>query len=728
VIAVPLQWLLWFVVPLVVPDANFAAVVGGLMGGLAVIVWWLGFSRAAWSERLGAIILAIVALVATSRVVHASIANGMVGMMLVIYAIPVLSLALVVWAAATRRLSDGLRRASMVAAILLACGAFTLIRTGGVAGDGNADITWRWVPSPEERLLSRAVVEPTALPSAPPPAPGAAPAATPEAPAAPEAAREPMAPPPAASESAEPAAGWPGFRGPDRDGITRGVRINTDWAGSPPVQVWRRPIGPGWSSFAVHGDRLYTQEQRGDDEIVACYKVSTGEPVWSHRDAARFWESNAGAGPRATPTLDGGRVYALGATGILNALDADSGAVAWSRNVASDTGTEIPMWGFAGSPLVADDLVIVAAAGRLAANEIAGGKPRWVGPAHGGGYSSPHRLTIGGVAQILLQSDAGVTSVAPASGTVLWEYAWPGAAIVQPALTADGGVLAITGSATGGLGIRRLAVAGGPAGWATEERWRSTGLKPYFNDLVVHKGHAFGFDGSILACISLEDGARKWKGGRYGYGQLLLLPAQDLLLVLSEEGELALVGATPDAFRELARVQAVDGKTWNHPVLVGDILLVRNGQEGRVPAVSRGPLTGLTFSRAPRNTGICPSGRRLRTSLDRRFRAAMCPVGRGGAAAHPGTLAAPRRSPSDPGRPSGRRALRPGASPPPAGRAAQLQGRRADPGAPTSTARHRCRRMARRRSKARDRRPASDRAGSCGCRGSPSSGWPSPGN
>jgi hypothetical protein len=383
------------------------------------------------------------------------------------------------------------------------------------------------------------------------------------------------------------AAEWPGFRGPRRDDVIRGVRIETDWSKSPPVELWRRPIGPGWSSFAVRGDRLYTQEQRGDDEIVACYKVFTGEPVWRHRDAVRFWESNGGAGPRATPTVSGGRVYTFGATGILNALDAGTGAVVWSRNTASDTDSKVPTWGFASSPLVVGDGVIVAASGTLAAYDVTTGKLRWVGPHHGGSYSSPQLATIDGVAQVLLLSPPGAISVAPVDGALLWEHSWDGGAIVQPALTADGDVLISAISMTGGVGMRRLAVSHKPldsgreksAGWTVEERWTSSGLKPYFNDFVVHKGHAFGFDGSILACIDLADGRRKWKGGRYGNGQLVLLPDQDVLLVLSEEGELALVGATPDQFRELARFPALEGKTWNHPVLVGDILLVRNGEE-----------------------------------------------------------------------------------------------------------------------------------------------------
>jgi outer membrane protein assembly factor BamB len=270
----------------------------------------------------------------------------------------------------------------------------------------------------------------------------------------------------------------------------------------------------------------------------------------------------------------------LGATGILNALDAGNGKVVWSRNAAIDTGITVPDWGFASSPLVIDDIVVIAVSGQLVAYDVSTGHQRWKGPTGGAGYSSPHLMTIDGIPQILLLRGSRTISVAPADGTLLWEHVWqPGVGIVQPAVAPNGDILITVGDAMGGLGIRRLAVAMRPAGWKVEERWTSRGLKPYFNDYVAHEGHAYGFDGSILACIDLADGTRRWKGGRYGNGQLVLLAEQDLLLVVSEEGELALVGATSDGYTELARVPALEGKTWNHPALVGNVLLVRNGEE-----------------------------------------------------------------------------------------------------------------------------------------------------
>jgi outer membrane protein assembly factor BamB len=306
VVIVTLQWLGWFVIPRVVPGGAMYGVLGGLAAG--------------------------VAMAATPRLLHESVARGNMGFQFFLYSIPVLSLAFVVWAVASRRLADGPRRVAMVATILVACGAFALVRSRGLTCDGAAEFVWRRSETPEEQLLAQAADETLALPSPP------AVAETPEELRPTHAAGEPaavsLAPAtatvpearvvaPAGDDRAKPhaplavqrGADWPGLRGRDRDGIVRGVRIETDWSKSPPVVLWRRPIGPGVSSFAVRGDLLYTQEQRGEEELVACHSVTTGEPVWRHRDATRFWDAHVGAGPRATPTLSGGRVYTLGATG-----------------------------------------------------------------------------------------------------------------------------------------------------------------------------------------------------------------------------------------------------------------------------------------------------------------------------------------------------------------------------------------------------------------------------
>lgn len=574
---------LYFVAPMVLPDVELpVGLMGVLLGAVGIFFWWLLFSRALWVERIGAVLLMIVSVIVTRRFVDPSISGAGQGFLMYILPVPVLMLALVMWAAATRNLRNGPRRVALVAAIALACAPFLIIRTDGVSTLVD-QYHWRWTPTPEEILLAQAEDEPKPLPPAPTPAPATVEApkevpvkVAPVAPVAPVTPVTPVAP----VASAVPArAEWPGFRGPARDSVIRDVRIDTDWSASPPAEVWRRPVGPGWSSFSVRGDLFYTQEQRGEEEIVSCYRLSTGEPVWRHRDAVRFYESNGGAGPRATPAIDGDRIYSHGATGILNALDAASGTVVWSHNAATDTGRALPIWGFASSPLIVDDLVVVAASGTLVAYDKVTGNLRWKGPSYGASYSSPHRVTLDDVDQIVLLGGPGAISVAPADGKVLWIHEWVPGPIVQPAMTEDGDLLLNAITATGGIGTRRLHVTHAADGWKMEERWTTNGLKPYFNDFVVHKGHAYGFDGAILSSINLQDGKRNWKGGRYGNGQMLLLAEQDLLLVLSEDGELALVGATTDGYKEIAKFTALDGKCWNHPVLVGSTLLIRNGEE-----------------------------------------------------------------------------------------------------------------------------------------------------
>jgi outer membrane protein assembly factor BamB len=572
--------------PFAVPEMDLPfGLLAVVFSGLLIALWWLLYSQARWVERIGAIVI-VVAMIVVARIgVHPSIAGGAQNMLAYMLGFSSMTIALAVWALMTPRLRDNWRWPALVATLLI-IGAIPLlsIRTNGVHG-GGFDLQWRWTPTAEQRLLSKGDEEPKQLAVVTPSPLIEAPkleTTSPIASAKPETTIEIAAPAKPIEPAPEPSpvpAEWPGFRGPNRDSVVRDLRVSADWTTTPPTQMWRRPVGPGWSSFSVRGDILYTQEQRGNDELVSAYRVSTGEPVWRHRDPIRFYESNGGAGPRGTPTIYGTRVFSIGATGMLNALDAATGKVLWAHNATADARREVPMWGISSSPLVVDDVVIVAPYGTLAAYDIKTGALRWTGPSHGGSYSSPQLVTVNGFKQVVILSAPGAVSVNPANGKLLWDHKWEGGAVVQPAVTDDGDILINAMAATGGMGIRRLAITHTGSSWTATEKWTTNGLKPYFNDYVIHKGYAYGFDGSILSCIDLSDGARKWKGGRYGNGQMLLLSDQDLLVVSSEEGEIALVSATPDGFKEVTRFKALDAKTWNHPVIVRDVLLVRNGEE-----------------------------------------------------------------------------------------------------------------------------------------------------
>jgi hypothetical protein len=539
-----LTLLLRFGLPSLLPAAAAIGVLGGLLGGLIFLIWWAFFSRAPRKERWIGSVLIILVLIAMSPLIHDSIGTGMQGMMYPSFAVPTVIFAFFLWILVSRPMSGGLKWVLMLGAIILGTGVWALLRSDGISGHSVAHFKWRWTETSEELLLSSSGIVPTnsALPEI----------------------------------DLEKEAEWPGFRGPDRDSRVQGTSISTDWEASPPDELWRSSVGPGCASFAVHGNLLFTQEQRGEDEIVSCYKLDTGEPVWMHRDKARFWDSHAGAGPRSTPTISDGKVYTCGATGIVNVLNESDGILIWSRNAADDTQVELPGWGFTSSPLVMDDMVVVAMAGILVAYDIHTGKPLWTGKNGGSGYSSPHYCNIGGTDQILLMCKTGVISVLPEDGSLLWEYVWPvGDRILQPVFIDGENLLLSSGMSKG---LRHLKITPIAEGWNIEELWSSSWLKSTFNDLVVHKDHAYGFSGPFLECVDMGQGERTWKGGRYG-GQLVLLSDQDLLLILTEKGEIALVEANPASFTELARIPVIEGKTWNHPVLVGDLLLVRNSQE-----------------------------------------------------------------------------------------------------------------------------------------------------
>ncbi len=543
IVIIILLWSVRFIIPFFIPDATILGVFGGLVFGLLIIVWWAFFSRAPGFDRWFGVVLMIAAIAATSQFLHKSMATAMMGLMFFVYAVPWLCLVFVIWALTCSRLPNILRRLSMAVVILLASGFWVLLRTDGMDGQTHQDFAWRWAKTSEEILLSRS--------------------------------KEKLKPVPIDPAAMAKEAEWPGFRGLHRDAVIHGLEIKTDWNNSPPHEIWRRAVGPACSSFAIRGSLLYTQEQRGEYEMVTCYSLNTGEPVWQHSDSARFWDAHAGAGPRSTPAISKGRIYTLGATGILNVLDALDGKVVWSRNAAKDTKVKLPGWGFTGSPLVVDSLVFIPIAGELLAYDIVSGNKRWSGPDGGESYSSPHLLTIEGIKQIIFLNGSGATGFSPADGQELWRLPIKGSQIVQPALANENDIFISSGDMQG---MQSIAVSSRSGKWSVKERWKSTGVNPYFNDFVIHKGHAYGFAGPSLACIDIEKGARSWKGGHYG-GQILLLADQDLLLVLSEKGDLALVNANPDQYKEVARFPAIKGKTWNHPVLAGNILVVRNTTE-----------------------------------------------------------------------------------------------------------------------------------------------------
>ena len=402
---------------------------------------------------------------------------------------------------------------------------------------------------------------------------------------------------------------FPRFLGPNGNASLPDVAIVSDWQTNPPRLVWRQPIGAGWSGFATFGKHAVTLEQRGDDEAITCYSLQTGELEWIVAVPTRHETVLGGVGPRSTPTIREGVVYATGATGWLHAIDGATGTVRWRKDVLADLGIDRAVhaaavaWGRAGSPLVTDSLVIVPAGGprqgvaaaadgtaatdpataafvSLAAYDRSTGERVWLAGTEQIAYASPQLFSVAGREFVLTVNEAHVAAYDPGTGEAVWQFPWPGhsnsdASCSQPH-PLDGNRLFI--SKGYGVGAAVFAINHSDAGWLIEPVWQQANLlKTKFTNVAIHAGHAYGLSDGILECVRLTDGKRAWKRGRYGQGQVLLVG--ETLLVQAESGEVVAVPATPERPTELGRLDAIEGQTWNNLCLAGNLLLVRNAEE-----------------------------------------------------------------------------------------------------------------------------------------------------
>lgn len=523
-----------------------------LIAGPILAIFYLTFwlrGRALSRGRRWGIVLAF----ALAAAAAALLAHHTVGILFsVMSGIPVALTALTLWLLLAHGAQASTKTTGAIVAIILAWAWWPTVRMEGLAGNQLPEFHWRWSASPEEQYIASLAAYQHGATTRP-----------------------------ATATIARAPGDWPGFRGPLRDGIARGETIRTDWSAHPPKLLWRRPIGPAWSSMCVIGDALYTQEQRGELETVVAVDARTGNEIWAHTDKVRYEDGQSGAGPRATPTFADGKIYTLGGTGILNCLDAASGQVVWSRSAAGDASATPPIWGFCSSPLVSDGVVIVFLGGNagkgLLAYRADTGEPAWAIDAGATSWSSPQLATIDGIPLVLMLSDRGLFAVKAATGDKLWDYEMPSQSPrnLQPHPT-DRGVLISTGMDEE---TQLLTLARNDRAWRVTPAWSSRGLKSTFNDFVTLDGAIYGFDAGIFCCIDELTGKRLWKKGRYGRGQVILLPEQKMLVVISEEGNVVALAANAKEQQELGEFQAVSGKVWNHPAISRGRLYVRSDQE-----------------------------------------------------------------------------------------------------------------------------------------------------
>lgn len=549
----------------------YAAGVGGML--LVFFGWWLFFSRVPKLDRLVGLLLLIGgALAGVAGLFHPTAQAP--GLALVFYILPGIVTLVTIGLVLTRQLPWTTARWITAGFLLVALLVWGSVRIEGCDGQLDNQFAWRWSQTEEEKFLaSRSSSELSLIDTE------------------------------SGADAVELQDGdWPNFRGPGQHSRVEGAVFSTDWDQNPPKELWRTRVGPAWSSFAVVDRRLYTQEQRGEQESVVCYNADTGDELWANGLEQRFYRVEAGYGPLATPTFYDGAIYTTGPSGSIQRMDAATGQRVWKRELKEDLPRDQDQdWGFASSPLVVQAgeraLVIVFAGNprpmgsegdvndaSTIAYDAETGEPVWTAGVGHHGYATPLLTELGGVEQVLVASNRGLESLDPATGNRLWFYQWdmvdfPRTAM--PLVMEDEMIVLLSGYGYGSHGLRVRE----SDKWTATTEWESRRLKPYFNDCVAFKGHVYGFDDKFLTCVDAATGEPTWpkrsrRDTQYGCGQILLAPDAGVLLVTTEtSGEVVLLEASSERPVELARLKVLDGKMWNHPVVAHGRLYVRNDAE-----------------------------------------------------------------------------------------------------------------------------------------------------
>jgi len=402
---------------------------------------------------------------------------------------------------------------------------------------------------------------------------------------------------------------WPRFGGAKQDGISTETGLPRNWPEGGPRVVWKRAIGEGYSGMSVASGRLYTQDSDEKTEFVLALDAATGKEIWRVPIGDKLVDP-MGNGPRGTPTVDGGTIYALGSMGRLVALKAADGGTIWTVELTRDFGAKRPTWGYSGSPLIDGGLLVLEVGGTekrgVVAFEKATGKVRWAAKEGDPAYSTPVLMTIGGIKQYVTARRAGpeIVSLLP-DGTLHWTHPGPPTVIVSPLFIPPDKVYVSAGD-DGGAVLFRVKTEGGKA--TTEELWKTRGMKNHFNNAVLVGEHIYGFDNATFKCISVATGEPAWAQRGLGKGSLLAT-ADGLLIVLSDRGKLLLVEAAPESYKELASFQAMEGKAWTSPTLANGKVYLRD--EDEMIALDLGtpgaPAAGRAAGTAPTKTTPSPA-------------------------------------------------------------------------------------------------------------------------